>query len=389
MRLKYTTYVPEQYTLHTQEHPVPPANEEAEEKNLLMQKNLRILIGGGIILIIISFISGFLLRGLFMSSQPVPPPTTATSGPTPLATPKSQVPTPSNFSEIPASSIQFLPGKQYFEDTYAVVSKKQPYYTLILTVARIEQEKNYAQYTKINFFNGEQWDRKAITTTITNSTVVTNPLLRKWSTTPSNMQSDTVLADISLEGKTLAILSNNLTTEISVESLPGSTKFIYQGEGKIQIDGVEQDAYILRTRSYSFNAIDLAFFNSPENLTSNFVSFWDEEGDFYYVDTHSIKNPTSPIQTRTVGIKENTRGVVTKTERIIPSFQLTNGVNEFIVRIEDPIKEQLRITFFRTLDKAENAGYTWILANATGTSVKAEGRTVKGTGIVEYIRPQE
>ena len=197
------------------------------------------------------------------------------------------------------------------------------------------------------------------------------------------------IAEIELEERMISFSSPNLQNEISVESLPGSTKFIYQGEGAITIDGGVEEVYILHTRSYSFNAIDLAFFNSPENLTSNFIAFWDEEGEFYYVDTHTTKNPTSAIQTRSVGIKENARGVVSKTERLNLNFQQRDGVNEFVTRFEAPISEQLRLTFYRALNKAENRTYSWTLTNATGSSVKAEGRTVKGIGIVEYIRPAQ
>lgn len=376
----------EQYTLQSEETPQPSPQEQ--NKLPLSQKNLPFIAGGALILLLISFFSGFFFRGLFVHT-PKPLPTQPIEKPSPLPTPKTDAPTNNEFSEIPASSIQFLPGKQYFEDTYALVSKKQPYYTLILTVARIEQERNYAQYTKINYFDGSTWQRKAVTTTITNSNITTNALLRDWNPDTTNRNNKENMATLLIEDKEVAFTSSNLTDEISVESLPGSTKFIYQGEGTITLNNETIDAYILHTRSYSYNAIDLAFFNLPENLNSNFVSFWDEEGDFYYVDTHTTKNPTSPIQKREIGIKENVRGIVSKTNRVIPTFQQKDGVNEFTIRLDQPIKEQVKLIFYRPLDKAQTNTYTWILSNATGTSVKAEGRTVKGVGIVEYIRPRE
>lgn len=376
----------EQYTLQKKDVPTPqPVQPPVSDKPNMPKQTLRLLIGGGLLLLFITFFSGFFLRGLFIPQSKLPLPTPVTN-PSPLATPGGQTPTPSNTSEIPASSIQFLPGKQYFEDTYAIISKKQPYHTLILSVARIEQERNYAQYTKVNFFDGQVWQRKAVTTTITNPNVVTNPLLRLWNTTAASMQ-DPLLASIMIEDTELSFGSSLLQNEISIESLPGSTKFIYQGTGTLTINGEEENVYVLRTRSYSFNAIDLAFFNTPENLTSNFISFWDEEGEFYYVDTHTTKNPTTPIQTRTIAVKENTRKIVSKAEQLSSEFQQKDGVNEFVVRLQAPINEQLRLIFVRALDKAKGNTYTWTLSNVTGSSVKAEGRTVKGVGIVEYIRP--
>ncbi len=378
----------EQYTLQTNEIPTtPPVPQPEPEKPEISKPTLRLLIGGGLLLLFIVFFSGFFLRGLFIPQSRAPLPTPI-ANPSPLATPGAQTPTPSNSSEIPASSIQFLPGKQYFEDTYALVSKKNPYRTLILTVARIEQERNYAQYTKVNFFDGETWQRKAVTTTITNPNVVANPLLRDWNTSAPSVK-DPLLATIMIENTELSFGSSELQNEISIESLPGSTKFIYQGTGTLTINDEQEDVYVLHTRSYSFNAIDLAFFNTPANLTSNFISFWDEEGEFYYIDTHTTKNPTSPIQTRTVAVKENTREIVSKTEKLAIDFQQKDGVNEFVVKLQPPINEQLRLVFVRALDKAENNTYTWTLSNVTGTSVKAEGRTVKGVGVVEYIRPAQ
>ncbi len=370
----------QEYTLA--EQPTPSPQNTPSEKRFSRLAIIFACVIGGIVL----FFSGFFLRGTITPKSLPPPPT-----PTPVPTlPFSEnSPTPTIFSEAPSSSIQFLPGKQFFEDTYVVVSKQKPHQSIILSIARIEQQRDYIQYTKLNYFNGSEWIRKTVTSKLQKSSVTTNPLVRYWSEPSINQtREEKDLVNITVESDDIRFGSQDLQNEISVQSLPGSTKFIYQGKGYILVEDERQDAYILYSKTYSFNAADLAFLSTPSQMTLDWVVFWDEDNTFYYVDSHSIPGSSSPIQNRRVGIVETNDRKVTRIYNITISQMQKKEILEYTAHFDDPIEEQLQLPYTFAINKSDSKKYSWILSLSEGIVVKREGRKVNGLGLFEFIHQQ-
>lgn len=368
-------------TYELQNPTVPEAPKEPEPPKAPPPKN--VLIGAGIVGVLVLVSLGFLLGWMTKPSSVVVPPT-----PTPtLAQVKSVSPTPTPFSEQPSATIDFLPGKQYFDDTFAVIEKDAPHRTLILSVSRIEQQRNYVEYIRANYYTGQNWDRTSLTTTQPNSDIATNTLLKEWND-PAKQQSiaDQNIATVTLQNEEVSFASNSLQDELSIQSQPGSTKFAYQGPGTIIINGDKNDAYVYRARTYSFNASDLAFLTKPETLTSDWMVFWDNEGNFYNLDSRQTQNTNSPIQQLNVGIREDSNHNILKSVQVDGSIGQVQNLQAYIANFSDPINERVELFINNAINKADKKSYLWVVDAGEGHSVRKEGRLVKGVGIVEFIK---
>lgn len=367
--------MPEQYSL--QEPPkVEPLNQpEKGNKN-------RYFIAAGVI---IGFACIFALGLVLGRSRPNIAQTAAPPSPTP--TPKSArniTPFPSDFQEIPL--INFLPNKKYFDDTYAVITKEKPYQTLILSVSRIEQQHNFTQYIKVNYFDGKVWDRKSTTSITNSSNVATNTLLRSWISplTLSN-NSSSILASLTLPQTDISFKSSRLINEISVQSVPESTKFIYQGTGMVTINDEIQPAYIFYSRTYSYNASDLNYLTKPDQTLSNWLLFWDKGGSFYYLDDHIVPSASDEVSQFKIGIALNQNTVLRTTQESV-DISSSNSVTTYSATFNFSRDTKIFIPLTNSINKSDKRTYSWITSSGEGTIATPEGKKIDGVGIVEYIR---
>jgi len=365
--------MPEQYTL--QEPPKPEPSSEPIKKN----KNTYFILAG----IGIGFICIFAL-GLVLGRGGTSQTATETITPTPTSPPLTSeiTPFPSDFQEVPL--VNFLPNKQYLDDTYVVISQEKPYQTLILSVARIEQQRNFTQYTKINYFDGTSWDRKSTTAIIKTSAIVTNPLLRSW--TPANLRTSnsSALASLALPKSDVSFTSPELKNEVSVQSIPGSTKFIYQGKGTFTVNDDTFPAYVFYSRTYSYNAVELDYLTKPDQILSNWLIFWDKEGVFYYIDDHKAPLGSNNISSFAIGVIEQGNSVV-RTPSQSTSIDTNNSLKTYHASFDLDRDEAVFLPLINPLNKSNKKTYSWVTSSGEGISVKAEGRKVSGLGVVEYI----
>lgn len=372
--------MPDPTTAQPQAPLTPPSPIDAPDEKPINPFPKKILIAFGVLGVILIFFSGFFIRGAFERPEVKIVPTN-TPTPTKLVI---TTPTPTPFSEVVGSTVQFLPRKQYFDDTYVLISKNKPYRTVIISVSRIEQEKNYLQFVKINYFNGKDWVRKTVSNSLTNSNVVVNPILRKFNDATTIQQNRPVeILELMLDKESVIAQTFTLNNEISVQSLPGSTKFIYQGNATLLINDEPEQAYIFYARTYSFNASDLAFLSKPESLKAEWAVFWDKDGIFYHLDTVHVPDAKTAIQNRQIGIKETVQRAITRTTRASGTSQLPGP--QFIVTLGDPIAESIRYPFTNAINKSDNKSYQWLQGTGEATLVKERGSTISGVGVFEYI----
>ncbi len=369
--------MPEQYTLQETPKPTPPP--EPTKKSLT-----RYFIIAGITIGFICIFALGLVLGRGGSSKDAEVPVT----PTPTSPPLTSeiTPFPSNFQEIPL--VNFLPNKQYLDDTYVVISQEKPFYTLILSVARIEQTRDFTQYAKINYFDGSNWDRKSTTAIIKTSDIVSNPLLRSWTPPTFNKSSSTPLAKLSLPKYDVSFSSTELNNEVSVQSNPGSTKFIYQGKGTLTINDDTFPAYVFYSRTYSYNAVELDYLTHPDQILSDWLVFWDKEGTFYYADDHKAPLGTNNVPQFTIGIIQQGNSVI-RTPSQSTNVDTNNSVKTYHTSFDLDRDEAVFIPITNPLNKSTKKSYSWVTASGEGISVKAEGRKVNGLGVFEYIRQNQ
>lgn len=289
---------------------------------------------------------------------------------------------------ISQESTKFLPGKFYFDDTIVLISKDKPYKALVATVTRNQKESNYLQNTRVSYFNGESWSRKSSNKIINDSTIVSSDLVKKWdiSVDPSRVLKENINGEITIDNSTLNFNTGLLTNEIVVRSLPGYTKFLSKGEGTLIINSINYPVYILYTRIYSLNASEIQFYDTPFGLLTDWLVFWDNEGNMYHADATSVDKPTPNYQTHQIGIKETLDGSVTRTFQLNINRDSTIPPAHYNVSFGTPIDDKLDFNRINSINKAPNNSFTWYMGTVEGQVTKANGQNINGVGLIEYIK---
>lgn len=351
-----------------------------------------------IFLIIIGFIttfaSGYFLSRLFATEQNVttkniPYVKDVTPSPAlnnPNHKDSTSYPT-SNNPQVEQQTTKFLPGKHYFDDTIMIVTKDKPQINVVATVTRAEQEKDYAQSTRVSYYDGANWTRQSASKTSQDSTIVSNNLVKSWGTTidPSRVLKQTAQGEITINNSSLVFSTGVLQNEIGIRSLPGYTKFISNGTGTLTVNGVSHQAYVLYTRIYSLNAVEIQFYNQPFGVITDYIAFWDTQGNFYHVDATSVDKPTPTYQTHQLGIMEDSNGAVEKTFSVTVNRSSKNPPEQYIVSLNSPIGATLSFNRINGVNKAPNGSFTWYMGNIEGTVRRSSGENLSGIGLVEYI----
>lgn len=339
-------------------------------------KNIpKILIFVAIILgFLTTFVSGFFLSRLLSTEKPISKVANASSSPT------------SNNPQIVQDSTKFLPGKHYFDDTIMLITKDKPQITLVATVTRNQGDTDYAQNTRVSYYDGNNWTRQSDNKNIPDSTIVSNSLVKSWNTTidPSRILKQTAQGEITINNATLNFSTDVLQNEIGIRSLPGYTKFTSNGTGTLTVNGTSHPTYILYTRIYSLNASEIQFYTQPFGLTTDWIAFWDTEGNFYHIDATNVDKPTPIYQTHQLGIWENSNSAVTKTFDVGITRDSKNPPVGYSININSPINATLTFNRINSLNKAPDNSFTWYIGNIEGM-VQRGGKTLNGIGIAEYI----
>jgi hypothetical protein len=389
-RVVYTERV-EKYSLATPPQtaapvPAPPAGGNGTEIPVTPPSPLKkykkfFIIGGiaaGILLLLLIVLLVSAGSGRKQNETAVP-----TGNPT--ITPVEIVPSPT-FGALD-STIQYLPEKQYFDDSVAVITKTAPHHVLFISAARSELERNYAQYTKVNYFNGTQWIRENVTTAIPRSDIINNPLLKQWSlsTTVSTSTQDSNKVTVMIDDTNLTYTVRKISADISTKSYPGYTKFTYFGEGTLKTADDELDAYIMYTQTYAINAFDLSFLSTPEKLENDWMVFWDEQGNTYHADILSSEQKNKPFQNYASGVVVLPNGSAVKTNQA--SVRASGLDKQYTVQLGGAIPSQLSLTFTNPLNKATNKSYIWQTGIISGELKSTDSKIppVKGIGLMEMI----
>ncbi len=360
----------------------PPPEPQNQVQKLLKQYGKFILIGGVVLGFLIMFLLGMMINGGSQgqsASEQVPSPT-----PSPTEVP--QVTAPVVTPEQQGSVIQYLPGKQYFDDSLAIITKKEPFHTIFINVSRFEQETNYTQYAKVNYYNASSWFRENVTTAVPTSQIVPNPLISAWNirTQLQANARDQSTAEVTIETRTVRITMNKISYPISTQSYPGYTKFIYFGEGTITTSEGTADVWVQYAQTYTSNALDLAFLSTPERLTSNWLVFWDEDGTAYHMDTLSSAQRGNSFQNYQTATIYYPNATSTKLNEVRTQRNAQN--NQYTATFVTSPQVQLNYVISAPLNKSTDRSYTWQTGIITGNSV-VNRNSKTGVGLMEAIQP--
>lgn len=273
----------------------------------------------------------------------------------------------------------FLPGKHYFDDTILLISKEEPHHTLVATVNRTEKDDlNYLQNTRISFFDGNNWKRVIRSDINPNSRIENNNFISNWTTDfdESRVLRQKVTGQINVDETTIKFSTEVLENEIGIRSLPGYTKFMSEGQGIININGVSFECYVLYTRIYSSNSSELFTYDGNIGLLTDWVAFWDNESNFYHVDSTEVKDPIPNYQTHSIGVFKNSLGGIYKTFNISVERDTSNPPQSYVINFGIPINKKLKFNKLNDINKSPSNMYSWHMGMVKNDS---------GIGIVEYI----
>jgi hypothetical protein len=331
---------------------------------------------------LLSFFSGFIFKSFFTLSSGG----TTDVLPTPSPTAKAQIDGVDNGSDTVQQQMEV--GKKYFLDTVIMVSKKAPNYSFVTSVSRVEKEGGYTQNVRTSYFNGEKWVRKLKSTDVPSRDVQVNSLLTSWSERidSTRVLKETVEGTENFDDVRITFKTDELQNEIGMRSLPSNTKFMSSGEGSFTLNGEEHQAYVLYTKQYSDNAAEIQVYDGSLGITTNWLAFWDEDGEFYHVDVTKVERPTATYQSHQIGVFEDTNKKVSKTFSVDVEMNETIPPTFYTIELKEPIYSKIQLELLNQYDKVPTQNsYRWILGQVQGEVVNAQGEKKHGIGLLEYI----
>jgi hypothetical protein len=268
-----------------------------------------------------------------------------------------------------------------------MVAKEAPHEVVVVSASRNEMVKKIVQTTRMSYFDGNKWDRKVAYGLVANAGIVHDSIIKEWTV---DIDSTRILKQsskgkLAFGGTNISFNTGELLNEMGIRSLPGYTKFISAGEGTFSIDGKSKPAYVLYERIYSLNDSEIQFYDTPLGVTTYWLAFWDEEGNFYHLDRSDVTRPTRVYESHKFGVVKKPDGSVTKTFDVIGSRNDEINPTVFNFKINAPVNAQINTNVTSSLDKKTAREVIWRMNSVTG-SVKKDGKDIKGIGLVEIVK---
>ena len=288
-----------------------------------------------------------------------------------------------------ASVVKRLEFKPNFIDEVIIVAKEKPYQTLILSAIRTYTSTDSYSYTvKAFYFDGTKWTKQISKGNTAQLDIMPKTTyLPKWeiNSDPSYMLKQSALGEALLNDNKIEFDAPLLLNEMGVRSDPKYTKFMSETEGTLTINNAQYGSHVLYSRIYSFNAPEsLVTTSDPSGIETEWLAFWDNEGNFYSIDETKIDNK------KTLDIyKAHSMAILKDVDKKIQkSFTLNlvkNGLNKYKVDILENISSSISVTRLNSVNKAVDENDIWNTGQVVGEVKLKNGKIIKGFGIFEQI----
>ena len=277
----------------------------------------------------------------------------------------------------------------YFNDEIVLISKEEPHYTLVANASRFHDDTgSYTHRQKIFFFDGNEWSSKFSTTESDNLTIANTPTIPAWEINddPSRVLKQQVKGKADTGKSIIEFDVPLITNELGIRSLAEYTVFRSEANGEMIIDGKKYESNVLYTRTYSYNAsIGLVTLSQdPIGINTNWLAFWDVDGNFYNVDETVVDSKESdPYKSHSIAVMKDINGSVQKSFNLNLQIEKNNG---YSIDINEKLDRSLRIKFINEISRNPNNKLVDNkLGQVEGTVRLEDGKTIKGYGIYEYI----
>ena len=178
--------------------------------------------------------------------------------------------------------------KPYFSDEIILVTKEEPHLTLIAYASRSSADNSiYSHRQKVFFFDGKEWQSESTNSSSNKSDIVKTKILPRWDINfnPSLVLKQSVNGEAQINNNRIEFDVPVLNNELGIRSLANYTIFRSEASGKLIFNGKEYESYVLYSRTYSYNvSINLVEINEPLGINTDWIAFWDSDGNFYNID---------------------------------------------------------------------------------------------------------
>ncbi|QQG41960.1 MAG: hypothetical protein HYV90_01450 [Candidatus Woesebacteria bacterium] len=307
--------------------------------------------------VLASFYSGYFLKDLFI---------------------KSDVETETSQSNL----------KPYFSDEIILISKDAPHYTLIAYASRtFKTSSSYSQRQKAFFFDGKTWQSDISNTISVDSDIVSSPIIPKWNVVvdPTRVLKQSVSGEVQIGSNKVEFNVPEFNNELGIRSLPEYTQFRSETSGQIILNGKSYDSHVLYSRTYAYaTSISSIVVNNPVGINSDWVAFWDTDGNFYHVDKTSVDNNyKGEYKSHSIAIYKDNYGRIQKSFAFDIQKVLTTG---YKIKIPANINKNINVSFLNEIDKNVSfSPYAWTTGQVEGEVVTENGKRINGFGIYEQL----
>ncbi len=276
----------------------------------------------------------------------------------------------------------------YFKDEIILITKDKPHYTLIAQASRsFKTDALFSHRQKVFFFDGKEWQSKASNITSGKSDIEKTAVIPSWEIKddPSFVLRQSVKGSILINNNKIEFDVPELNNEIGIRSLVDYTLFRSESRGKLVIDGKEYESYVLYSRTYSqATSISLVEVSDPLGINTDWVAFWDLNGNFYNIDKTTVDdNYKGDYKSHTIAVYKDSDEKVQKSFTVDIQKKTDNG---YQIKMLEKINSYLDVYFLNTVNKnITSSPYNWKTGQIEGSIRLDNGKVIKGIGIYEQL----
>lgn len=284
--------------------------------------------------------------------------------------------------------VTYTPGRGYVLEEFLLVGEDRDF-ILNGYVSRVELADNkYQQRTSLYVYDDKQWVEEGDVSSVKSLDIYKDDIVSSW----SNVARDTRVleeqldASVVMNGQTISFKTGILSNEMGLRSLPSYTKFQSEGDAVVTVGAETFKAHILFVRLYSNDVSQTAFLNSnyfksSNRLTTHWIAYWDEDDNFYFVDSTDVtRMAVDAYSSHQFGFyKSAETGVVERTFDIDIQANKTIDPTEFSVQFGAPIN--------RSIDVKSRPELIWERSNVFKSWMYAPSLDSQGelNGVIQYV----
>ncbi len=278
--------------------------------------------------------------------------------------------------------------KPYSSDEIILISKDAPHYTLIAYASKtVKTKSSFSQRQKAFFFDGKTWQGDIASTTSVYSDIVSSPIIPKWNVIidPTRVLKQSVSGEVQLNNNKVEFNVPEFDNELGIRSLPEYTQFRSETDGQIILNGKSYDSYVLYSRTYAYaTSISSIVVTNPVGINSDWVAFWDTDGNFYHVDKTSVDNNyKGEYKSHSIAIYKDNLGRIQKSFVFDIQKVSTTG---YKIKIPANINKNVNVNFLNEVDKNVTfSPYAWTTGQIEGEVITENGKRINGFGIYEQL----